>query len=468
MNKIIRNSSLLLGSEVLSRLGAFAINIWITRFLGVADYGKLAFAISFGVLFANLADLGFNVYTIREVSKNKDLAGKYISNMGLMRFVLSVIAWSLIVIMINVLGYPLETRTIVYLIGASTVINIFSDSFSTVFYAFEKMEYSAVLMMFQRLAPLVAGLFALLTGRGLIGLSFAYFIVSIISITLIITILSINFFVPKLEFDPKFCWKVMKELFLFNLAAIFSIVYFRIGVVMLSKMQGDSVVGWFSAAFKLIESLRFIPISMMGALLPVFSQLFVTNPKKLLADSHRALEVLLVIILPIMIGVLILGDKIIIFLYKDAFSNSIPVFRILIVAEVFMFVNYILTNLIVVCDKQKYNTLINFICCIACVVLNYLLIPKYSYLAVSFTHLAMEIFIFILCMYFLSGCLGTINIFKISAKPALAGLIMGAAVYFVRDLSLFVTVPGGSAVYLAALYLVGGFNFKGKFPWIQS
>lgn len=457
-----------MGSEAISRAGAFVINVWITRILGVAEYGKLAFAISFGVLFANLIDLGFNVYTIREVSKNKELAGKYTSNLGLLRLIISVIAWFLIVIVINALGYPPETKMIVYLIGASTVITMFSDTFTIVFYAFEKMQYSAGLIIFTRVAPLVAGLYALLAGKGLIGLAIAYFAFSVISILLNFAVLSINFFVPKLEFDLKFCWSVMKELFLFNLAAIFAIIYFRVGVVMLSKMQGDMVVGWFSASFKLIESLRFIPISIMGALLPGFSRLFVTDPKKLLENSHRALEVLLIIIIPVSIGVLILADKIILFLYGLQFSNSIPVFRILIVAEIFMFMNYILTYLLIVCDKQKYNAFINFICCVVCIVLNYLLIPKFSYIAVSAVHLTVELVVFALCMYFLAGSLGKINIFKISRKPVLAALAMGALVFLIRNQSLLISIPAAVSIYFIFLVLLGSFDFKSKFPWIQS
>ncbi|OGS18430.1 MAG: hypothetical protein A3J83_01055 [Elusimicrobia bacterium RIFOXYA2_FULL_40_6] len=374
----------------------------------------------------------------------------------------------MIVIVINVLNYPPETKMIVYLIGASTVITMFSDTFTIVFYAFEKMQYSSGLMIFSRIAPLVAGLYALLTDKGLLGLATAYLIVSVISILINFAILSINFFVPKLEFDLKFCWSVMKELFLFNLAAIFAIIYFRVGVVMLSKMQGDSVVGWFSASFKLIESLRFIPISIMGALLTGFAQLFFTDPKKLLENSQRALEVLLIIIIPIAIGVLLLADKIILFLYGVQFSNSIPVFRILIVAEIFMFMNYILTYLLVVCNKQKFNALINFICCIVCVVFNFLLIPKYSYIAVSSVHLAMEIIVFTLCMYFLSGILGKIDILKIGRRPALAGLAMGAIIILIKNQSILLSIPVAVFAYFIFLVLLGSFDFKGKFPWIRS
>ena len=64
------------------------IIIIITRLLGVEDFGRFTFALSFVALFAILADLGLNTLTIREVAREKDKAAKYFTNGAFLKLLL--------------------------------------------------------------------------------------------------------------------------------------------------------------------------------------------------------------------------------------------------------------------------------------------------------------------------------------------------------------------------------------------
>jgi len=118
---------------------SLVLSIFIARSLGDVIFGKYSFALAFTALFAVFSDLGYNTLLIREVARDKSQA-KYLNNVLCMRALISLIIFALIVITINVMGYPADTKNVVYLFGIYTLIVSFSAVFKVTFRAFEKME----------------------------------------------------------------------------------------------------------------------------------------------------------------------------------------------------------------------------------------------------------------------------------------------------------------------------------------
>jgi len=56
-----------------------------------------------------------------------------------MRALISLVIFAIIVITINVMGYPADTKNVVYLFGIYTLVVSFSAIFKVTFRAFEKM-----------------------------------------------------------------------------------------------------------------------------------------------------------------------------------------------------------------------------------------------------------------------------------------------------------------------------------------
>lgn len=460
MRTAIKNSSFLMAAEIFSRIISFILSIWIVRILGAVDYGKFSFAMSLGLLFAVFSDLGINTIMVREIAREKDLAAKYVGNMLVLRFMLSVAAWLLIFTSVHLLGYPGNMVTLVCLVGCGIILNNLSEVFTSVFRAYEKMEFAALMTLVQRTLPLILGLLALLRGWGLKGLAWVYLFVGMICVLLSFIILIRKFTVPRIEVDFGFWRTIIEKSAPLGLSLIFTVIYFRISTIMLSKMHGDSAVGWFSASNRLIESLMFIPIGLVGAFFPVFSNLYLKAPQSLLDTSRKVIKLLLIIVLPVAVGTTILGDKIIQFLYGTQFSSSVLPLRILIWAEVIIFVNYVLTQLVVATNRQKYNAIFTFICSVFNVALNFLLIPKLSYIGASITSLATEGLLFVMCFYLIQKTLGTILLFKIGFWPLVSSLFMGAVILCLRDQPILVSIPLGALVYTALLYLLGVFSFE--------
>jgi O-antigen/teichoic acid export membrane protein len=57
--------------------------------------------------------------------------------------------------------------------------------------------------------------------------------------------------------------------------AIFALIYVKIDTVMLSIMKGDAVVGWYNAAYYMVQGFKPLQQLFMSALFPLMSFSFV-------------------------------------------------------------------------------------------------------------------------------------------------------------------------------------------------
>jgi len=91
--------------------------IYIARYLGEVEYGKYCFAVSFTALFILFADLGISNLIIRELARNKGLTSEYLTNVSIIKLLLSFVAFCFIALTINLMDYPEDTIYVVYLFG---------------------------------------------------------------------------------------------------------------------------------------------------------------------------------------------------------------------------------------------------------------------------------------------------------------------------------------------------------------
>ena len=148
---IAKNTGVLAISQVITSILGFFLLIYIARYLGEVGFGKYSFAISFTALFVIFADLGINQLIIRELARNKELTNEYLTNVSIIKLLLSFLAFGFIVLTINIMDYPRDTTYAVYLFGIYMILTSFAQTFRSIFQAFERMEYDAVVMVIEKI-----------------------------------------------------------------------------------------------------------------------------------------------------------------------------------------------------------------------------------------------------------------------------------------------------------------------------
>ena len=126
--------------------------------------------------------------------------------------------------------------------------------------------------------------------------------------------------------------------------------------------------------------------------------------------------------------------------------------QILIWTVIFLFINGVATSLLNSIGKEFSVTKIYVIAAIFNIVLNYLFIPKYTYIGASVATVLSEILILVLMMYSISKTKYKPNFSLLNTiiKLLVSGLIFAIAIYFI-NVSLWLAIPIGLVIYIFAL-----------------
>ncbi len=451
VQRIAKNTAALFAAQFVTIILGLVLSIYIARILGDVIFGKYSFALAFVAIFAVFSDLGYNTILIREVSRDKSQARKYLNNVISMRILLSIAIFALIVVTINLMDYPADTKNAVYLFGIYTLLTSISAVFKVTFRAFEKMEYEAAITILANIIRTTMGLSVLFLGYGLIELALIFVFSAVLEVLFSILVCSKKFIKPQIEFDLTF-WKNSAKIALpLSITGISLIIYTRTDTIMLSAMKGDAAVGWYNAAYNLVLGFKPIPQLMMNALFPLMSRYCKSSKDSLNLISELSFKILFILGLPIALGMTILADKIIHIFYGIEFINSVIVLQIL-AWDIFLFMLWTCGSFILVAaDKQKIWVTVAVFTAFINIAANLVLIPPLSYIGAAFATIIAEILCLILIFYFIK-IKTRFNIeWANYIKVLFANSIMGVTVYYFQYTNLFILIFISMLLYFIIL-----------------
>jgi O-antigen/teichoic acid export membrane protein len=464
---IAKNATILyIGQFVVTFLG-FILSVYVARKVGDVGFGKYSFAVAFSAFFMVFSDLGYHTFLFREISKNKNDAFHYLSNIITIRIILTAIFFVLLVILINIMGYPEETKNLVYLFGAATLLSSFASVFRMIFRAFEKMEYDTFTTSFITITKFVAGVLILYLGYGLIILGISSVVFGFLEILINYAICRIKFVKPVLRIDRIFWKNSIKIALPISLSSTFGLIYIHIDTVMLSIMKGDAVVGWYNAAYNLVLGLTSVPDLFMNALLPIMMVYSVSNKNAFGIIYRKAFKYLFMIGLPAAVGMTLLAPKLIFIFYGKEYLNSIIALQILAWDVLLLFLYRCIYYVLLSVNKQNQIMIIAGVTALINIGLNLILIPAFSYVGSGIATLASETVLFGLFFYVSSKNVMIIPLHKLIIKPIIASGAMGVIIYFLPNFNVIMIIIISILVYFFILYLTKAIS-KEDFDMFRS
>lgn len=464
VRRIAKNVAFLFSGDAIAAVLGIILVVFFARYLGAAEYGKYVFAVAFTSLFLILADLGLSSLSIREIARDNRKAAEYLTTVSVVKVVLSIVMIGLIALVINILDYPGDTVIVVYVIGSMHVFNSFSVFLRSIFRAFEKMEYDAITRITERLLVVGSAITALSLGYELRTVVIVMLIAQAFTFLFTLAVCIGKFTRPQMKFDFKLAKKMTATALPIAIAGVFGTLIFQIDSVMLSMMKGDATVGWYNAAFRPVMGMLFLPGIYVGATLPVISRYFVTDRDKLFVVYRKSIKMLATLAVPFAVGTTLVAGRVILLLYGEEFAESVIALQILSWAVAFIFLSIFLNHILVSIDKQGVQMRIIGACVILNIILNFSLIPAFSYIGAGIASVISQFVILIWEYIYLQKHLVKVNLPALLVKPLLASLVMGVFVYLL-GIFLADTIPGLIAIILAAvvvyillIYLLKVFN----------
>lgn len=453
---IVKNTLFLLISKIGSGVLSLILIAIIARKLGVEQFGLYTLALTIGGIFAVTVDFGFRYLTTYEIAKDNTKIGKYLVNGLVTKFLIAVPCFIILFLLVRHY-YPSYAKYVILLACIVILFRSFFEFIFAFFDGFEKMFYTASLsFIYGALIFLVTTCLIFSKFMKISQLFYGQIVVGMVAFLLTLWIFNKNF-VPKISaIDFSFIWGFLKKSVPFGLFFFAGIIYSNIDTVMLSIIKNTKAVGYYQSAIKIIIVLELIPSLFSNALYPTLSKNIVNSIEDAKLILERGMRYTLSFAIPIAVGIGILSSQMIILMYGSEYTPAILILQIFMFVLPIRYCSYVLGISLFATNNQNLRTISATIACLANIILNLILIPKYNYmgavLASVFKTLILGGFYYI----FLSKKFYRIKIEKLLLPPLISSLIMALIIYPLRGYSIFIIIPIAIIIYLLFLLLLRG------------
>ncbi|MFH1565141.1 MAG: flippase [bacterium] len=464
-SNVAKNTVFFISALVIQKILAFGFFIFIARTAGGYNTGDYVGALSFATLFSIFLDLGLSQVLIRETAKNREEGHNYLNNLLSLKMLLSVFVYLMIFISISVLGLlgKSHPNTLMVLIaGVVMITDSFAMSFQSIFRGYQNLFYESFIIVLSKVLIIIVGVVGVK-----LGFPPYIFIVAILAGSVFGLVLSWYFLWKRHHFNFKFQLnkEVLRPFFVmawpFAVLGLFSNVYAQIDVVILSVVQGSKAVGLYGVPSRTLNALQFIPMAFSASLYPAMSRYFVESKDKLQNVFERGFIYLAAICVPIAVGIFLLAEPIIVTAYTSEYQGSVLALKILAPSLIFAFLTFPVGALLNACDKQKINTINMGIIMVINIVLNLVLVPRFSFIGSAWAWFITNVVWFVLTIYWVSKLIDyskkllLINFLKALFSAAAMGLVV---LCFKDKIHIIINVGLGAAVYVVMMFLVKGFD----------
>ena len=455
---IFKNISWLTFETVISKLLMLVLLIYAARILGATEYGKFTFALAFISLFAIFHGFGLPLVVTREFSREKEREREFYSVLSL-KIVLSSLALILIIISSFFITPDPVIQKIILILALSNLINGFLTIIYAFFQARQRMEYQAWAAILQALVVTAIGIFVLLNFPSVRNLSYSYLFSSLVALIFVLFFFHFKVLPLKISWQKTIWQKFLKMSWPLALIGLFGVIYTYIDSVMMGYWGYITETGWYNAAYSIIH-VTLLPAGLISAgFYPVLSRFFKESKEKLQNALNNQMEIMILLAFPLVAGGIALAPKIISFIYGLNFSPSILAFQILIIIAGFVFLSSPFHYLLITINQQRKIFYISASGAIINIILNFLLIPRFSLYGAAAATLITYFIMFILVLfsvkYFTPISLFNFQLIKILILAVLATGLMYFLIKqpFVYNLNIILTIISGTLIYFLTFFI---------------
>lgn len=350
----VRNFGWLFGGSIFAQGLLFVSNIYLARILGDASFGKWSLVQAWLLGGMVITEFGLPTYGMREVAKAPADATRIAAEIGTLRVLLALATFGAGSLLVWVVVEPSDLR----LLFVASLVWLVASAFNTewIFRGLEQTQYVAGGNFLQHASFL---LFLLLWVRGPVDLLAVpvYRVLGTLlgSAVLLWILISRSGGAANLLWTsarPNLAlWKAAAPM---GVAAVLAQAYSVFGTIALGALQPPQVVGWYSAAYKLVTAVIVLNTLVTLSFLPKLSELFSVDDRLDSFDRvFRMFKRVIVSLSLLLLASVPFGRPIILHVYGDAYAASIPAFQILLVYVTVWLYTSLYGNALVAMRREK-------------------------------------------------------------------------------------------------------------------
>lgn len=307
----------LAAAEVAGKGASFLMFALAARQLGVDDFGVFSWSFAIAMLANSFVVWGFDLVQVRVGSKSPDLVPELLTNVVVVRLLLSVVA--LVVVMGLTWNDSDTTPGVMFLVTLACLIDTVNDAIRSAAAALRRLATFSKHMIVQRFVTAGLAIAVLMAGGSLLAFSAAYCLGTAIGVAWM-CVVSARLGAP-MRFSrvsrARIVW-LLRESRTLGIFTVVNMAVFRIDTVMLGAIGSVSEVGYYAVAYKMFETVLFV----------VWSVNRVSAPEIAAADTaskaRRTLEVatatILSLLCPYVVVLIVRGGDLAGFLFGGEYN----------------------------------------------------------------------------------------------------------------------------------------------------
>lgn len=323
----LRNASLLLGGEMLSRLFGFLSTALLARRLGLDGFGQVGFALAILAYGVSASDFGLTTVGARSVARDRYSARSLCARVVPLRALMGLAAAAIIVMFALQVPQPAEVRRLLSLYAVGAILQGL-----TVEWLYVGREEMGVVAL-SRIAT--TGLYYLLLLWWLrspadLLLVPAAFLSSTAAGVLLLYALNLGrpaaFPTP-----PAPGWRVLfGSAWPIGLAGLLTQMHVNVGLVLLGSLRDFTETGAFAGAYRLVFFLMTLDRVFYTAFLPVISRYLMSRRDEVGSLAGTVLRLILALALPLCVGTVLLAGPLVRLVLGAGFAPAVSLLRMMV------------------------------------------------------------------------------------------------------------------------------------------
>ena len=469
MNRIFKNTSSLFSAHLIGRLGSLVITAWLMpRYFTESEFGGYFWALAFTNLIASLTELGIQNPLIREMTLHLQQTRHYLGNALIVRGILSIIAYSIMLISGIFFYTPIIVEMIIFL-GLAEIANSIALLYRCVFRAYEEMKYEAFTVVAERAVFLLISGAVILLGYGLVTV--CQVMLAAGCINLILSVGFTRFRFTQLRFQPsrEIVKVLMQQALPFAIGNLFNLLYFRVDAIMLPILSSEGLNAntWYGLPYTIVNAFTILPGAfMMGAMFPVLSRAWEREKGRFPSAYTFGMRWMVLCGLPFAVGLSTLSSEIAAVLFSTYTSEQVDkiatALQWLSWSGGLIFLTTAVLAVLRATDKRRAFSVLMGTTAFLNICLNLYLIPRFSHVGAAIAMVISEGYVLVVGIGYISRNIikfrETFPIIPTLLKAVVLSAVMGIGLVFLKGfLSIWVLIP------LAVLFYGGGIAVLGEF-----
>ncbi len=460
-NTILKNTSYLGLSTLISYGLLFFSTVFIARRLGPDSFGKISVAQIICIYLSILTD-GMKLYGVREIARNRqqDVLSEIKKNFNNLTLVSLLLFLSSIFMIVLLPIEPDYKMLLVSTIGGSMVMaSVFVD---WIYQGHEMMSYVAVANLVRYILYVLLVILFIYKNANIMWIGIATLLASIIaSMYLFLSLRKLNI---KLAFTSNISALLndfggIKDQLILGMTSLRNQIFYA-PVTFILGLQGlHANAGYFNAAFKISFFLGALGNVYMQSVFPRVCNYCNGSAEQLNNFVNRSTRLLMFILIPVGFGGTLLSGKILAAIFGPEYQAGEDILKVLIWSILIMLMTYNFSSVLIGHNRQdlfiKIILTVSALNLLADVVLMKFLKGN----GAAWISLASEIAVLI------ALALSCQRLFNVRVKwnvtaPVAGSILMYVVLWWFNIGNLIATIGLGICIYLIFMYLIAGISFR--------